>query len=398
MYTGYKYSIPDQSEFGTWNQILARLGPDVIDSIDSNIGMFYPITFENTVKFIQNYTAGIEVFPLKLEIFPTHICNRSCRMCIVKHYQKNGTNENTVMPFELLRKILQDAEKKETQLITLSGGGEPSLHPEFDKILEYFTNSRMNLMLFTNGSNLSRENCSHLIAMDAIINISLNAGNRKEYQTITGVDAFEDIINVFKMLESVKKYNEQCHQLFNGIICASYVVIPENVSGIAEAVGLASEMGLDFINFKPASEIDLMFSDDDKAILADQLAEIQNKKWNTKVVFSKNMKIFYESVKRPLPVSKRCFQGLISLNIDANGTIFPCPVQTSKSTFVITKLSENSLEKFVTFEKYQLWPQLIDNKLPVHTGCFNDQSNVVLNWIYDLLIKYPNITFERYKK
>ena len=389
-----KYLIPDQSEFDTWNQIIAKQGNNIIDSIDANIAAFYPITFETIVNFIQDYAVSKKAYPLKLEIFPTHICNHSCRMCIVKHYQKNNKiNVNATMPFEKFQKIFKDAEKMGTQLITLSGGGEPSMHPEFFEILDCFRESKMNLMLFTNGTNIYKENCHQLIAMDAIINISLNAGNRKQYHEIAGVDSFEKVIATIKNLNDEKNFLS-----FNGIICVNYVIIPENVSGIVEAVKLASEMELDFINFKAASEIDLMFSDSDKTLLAKQLAEIQNRNWCTKVVFSKNIKIFYESIKRPLPVSERCFQGLISLNIDAAGSIYPCCVQTSKSIFKTSMICENTLDEFITSEKYQQWPHLINNKLPLHKGCFNDQSNLIINWMYDLVKKYPDIVFMRNKK
>jgi MoaA/NifB/PqqE/SkfB family radical SAM enzyme len=387
-----KYLIPPQSEFDAWNRILAKQGDKIISSIDSTIAMFYPITFDATVDLITNYSKGGKVYPLKLEIFPTHICNHACCMCIVEHYRSNSNLERNIMPFEIIHNILQDAEDIGVQLITLSGGGEPSIYTQFDDILDYFSNSKMNLMLFTNGSNLSEVNCTQLISLDAIVNISLNAGNREQYRIVSGVDSFEKVVHVMEHLKWARNNND-----FRGMVCASYVVIPENVTGIIEAVNLASNMELNHINFKPASEIELSFSENDKKTLVEQLAYIQRRKWNTKIVFSKNTKIFYESIKRPMPVSSRCFQGLFSLNIDATSSIYPCPVQTSKAEKAISTLYKTSLKKFVASGKYQKWPS-INNDKAIHKGCFNDQFNIVINWMYNLLSKYPDIVFVRSKE
>lgn len=101
----------------------------------------------------------------------TNVCNLKCSFC------PPHNRENKFMSFEEFKLILSEI-KGYTQYIYLHVKGEPLLHPEFDRFVEYANNQGFEINLTTNGTLLEK----HLDVTKYLrqINISLHATNSLE--------------------------------------------------------------------------------------------------------------------------------------------------------------------------------------------------------------------------
>jgi len=86
--------------------------------------------------------------PILVEIAPTGYCNASCPWCFFKEKQDKERISTPV----LLRAI-DDLVKLGIKAINWSGGGEPTLHPDFERFLFHAARQGVKQGLFTNGYN-----------------------------------------------------------------------------------------------------------------------------------------------------------------------------------------------------------------------------------------------------
>ncbi len=84
----------------------------------------------------------------------TKSCNLDCNICYA-----NAKNDNSFLPIEKIKKMVDTAVKNEgTQDVLQISGGEPTIHPEFFEILDYCKKvSIRHLMVNTNGLKLCNE-------------------------------------------------------------------------------------------------------------------------------------------------------------------------------------------------------------------------------------------------
>lgn len=82
---------------------------------------------------------------MKLYVIPVgRACQAHCKYCITKFRDI----ENDILDINILRNTL---EKNNYEKIEITGGGEPTLHPEINKIIEICTSNAPTIM-YTNGS------------------------------------------------------------------------------------------------------------------------------------------------------------------------------------------------------------------------------------------------------
>jgi len=92
-------------------------------------------------KRLVDYLNGEKIFPINIEISPSGICNAHCDWCFYK-----DSPDNHLIDTKLMLKTIKELESF-AQAITWTGGGEPTLHPDFRKFIK--TNLKQGL--FTNG-------------------------------------------------------------------------------------------------------------------------------------------------------------------------------------------------------------------------------------------------------
>ena len=148
----------------------------------------------------------INDFPLHLLIELVSFCNLKCVMCFQSDplfkKEKQGT-----MSWELLKKVIKEAKENNCGAITIASRGEPTLHPEFGKMLQYVAETGfMEIKINTNGMLLTEKKCHEILK--ANINevvFSIDACNKKTYEKLRRGANFEKVVSNVEMFHKIRK-------------------------------------------------------------------------------------------------------------------------------------------------------------------------------------------------
>lgn len=123
-----------------------------------------------------------------LELQITKRCNLSCKHCFV------GECSKTDLSFDEILNILKEFEKMQGLRVLITGG-EPLLHPEFERINKSLNEIAIRKILFTNGILLSDEWLKKLNIQE--IQISLD-GMREGHESLRGKGTFGKALSAIK--------------------------------------------------------------------------------------------------------------------------------------------------------------------------------------------------------
>lgn len=131
-----------------------------------------------------------------LMLYATDLCDSGCKHCLI--WAKRPT---TVLPFETIERIMKSKCVHPSTMVGLEGG-EFLLHPEADKILDWFARHHRNYDLFSNCLKPDG-------LIDAVkkykphrLYISLD-GDKDTYLHMRGKDGYEQVIRVIRELKGV---------------------------------------------------------------------------------------------------------------------------------------------------------------------------------------------------
>lgn len=90
----------------------------------------------------------------QIEINPTELCNLTCSFCPRSTFYPNV---NQHMSLEVAKKICsQLVDAKFTGVLSITGRGEPTLHPQFEEFVTIFTEHGWKLKMHTNGKRFEK--------------------------------------------------------------------------------------------------------------------------------------------------------------------------------------------------------------------------------------------------
>lgn len=179
--------------------------------------------------------------PIHFQLEPSTYCNLNCVACTRSKFLNDSRHLN-VGDFKTIIEQIRPAK------ITLSGSGEPFMHPQlFDmiqmaKALGSSINSTTNCTLFT------PELCEQIVKSGLdLLKISIDAATAETYQLSRREDRFSQVTEGIRTLVAAKKRlgSPTPFLRFN------YVIFRENYREIAETIQLASELEVDAIYFQP---------------------------------------------------------------------------------------------------------------------------------------------------
>ena len=172
--------------------------------------------------------------PTSSTIEITSKCNLECKYC----FAGSGIYNSTELPYKSIVEAIDN-------LMTLGNmhflimGGEPTLHPDFLRIIEYIKRKNAHVGFSTNGIMLSDSFCQklHSIGISHNVYVSIDTINPITYKDITGRDRFNKVIANLANLRN------------NGIRYAiSCVVIKQNIELLDEIYQFSCENGASFLN------------------------------------------------------------------------------------------------------------------------------------------------------
>mgnify|MGYP000450399820 CR=1 FL=1 len=175
--------------------------------------------------------------PTTVDIELSYFCNHNCIWCYCK-----GFHRNEYLSLNIIDEIINYCIKNEVRWIILSGGGEPSTHPNFLNVINKIEKAKINYMIYTNGSKLNKF-YNYLGDYCKNVRVSLDASNNETYKNVHGLSN-----NSFnKIIDSIIKLKESNSHIIIGL---SFVISKMNNFEIGDFINLAEYLDVDEILFK----------------------------------------------------------------------------------------------------------------------------------------------------
>ena len=175
-------------------------------------------------------------------------CNLRCLMCEERSpFRERAKNERRRMPFDMIRKTVEEAVKLGLREIIPSTMGEPLLYEQFDDVVDLCAAHGLKLNLTTNGTfphRGARAWAERIVPVASDVKISWNGATAKTYETImTGARWEEALANVRAFIAVRDDYartgGNRCRVTFQ------LTFLETNVSELADVVRLAISLGVD---------------------------------------------------------------------------------------------------------------------------------------------------------
>jgi MoaA/NifB/PqqE/SkfB family radical SAM enzyme len=191
--------------------------------------------------------------PISINLDLTSACNFSCPFCV----DSKLINAGKSLTLEEVKKTIETLHSHGLLSVILIGGGEPTLHRDFEEIVRYIKSKRLQIGIVTNGSRLEKiETIVEALQEKDWVRISIDAA---------GEEVFRDLhlprteVTLNRVLENAKKVKRKNPLVSLGY---SFVIVWEgaetngkklrpNMEEIARSVELAKEFSFDYISFKP---------------------------------------------------------------------------------------------------------------------------------------------------
>lgn len=125
-----------------------------------------------------------------IELNLTELCNLTCGFCPRGSNQNPYPNQNLHMSLDTVKNIVEQAVEFNSNVIfVLSGRGEPTLHPEFNKIIDIIRNRKFKIHLITNGHRFDR----FRLAIEKCYRITYDVYSEKEEDFLDAILKLKDL-------------------------------------------------------------------------------------------------------------------------------------------------------------------------------------------------------------
>ena len=201
--------------------------------------------------------------PVHVQLIISDCCNQACRTCC---YRTDGYSSNELfftrdtdgeivsrnparfIPLEKVHEILEDCAKMGVKAIEITGGGEPTVHPQHAEIFQMVRNLWMDLGVVTNGVSMDPQALTPLVTPgggETWIRVSIDAGTQETYTRVRGCPA----THWDRAWRTVRTLSEAKAKTLRSplVVGVSFVVTEDNWREVVRATELAHEAGADNI-------------------------------------------------------------------------------------------------------------------------------------------------------
>lgn len=158
-------------------------------------------------------------FPMMCVLSFVYVCNAKCPNC--PYTNSNIRTDYKDRPFmnEDTFKIIADQCGEYGAWVRISGGGEPMLHPQAVKLMEYAKKVGAKVGLITNGSRFTEESSARLLKANVdMIEFSVDAADEDTYARVRkGLKWKTLIANVKQMVELRNKFKSATKIIASGV-------------------------------------------------------------------------------------------------------------------------------------------------------------------------------------
>lgn len=186
-----------------------------------------------------------------VELILSDLCQQHCKFCAyrLEGYASNQLfDERRMIKTEKALEIVEDCAEIGVQAMQFTGGGEPTLHPAFEQIINKVHDLGMKFSLVSNGVRIT-PSLAESIVKASWVRISLDAATEETYTSTRRVHK----IHWLKAQEAIKSIREARDRLKTDcVIGVGFVVTPDNWNETAAAAKLAKSLDAD--NFRISAQ------------------------------------------------------------------------------------------------------------------------------------------------
>ncbi len=127
---------------------------------------------------------------LNLDLDLSNICNLMCTYCDKTHISERHCKKDKELNLEESLNIIDQAKELGCKNIQIIGAGEPTLDPKFWKLLKYATKKDILVVLYTNGTRITKEFAKKLFNLKTSVVLKYNSFNEEIQDTLVGVKGY----------------------------------------------------------------------------------------------------------------------------------------------------------------------------------------------------------------
>ena len=254
-------------------------------------------------------------------------CNARCVMCSI---WKRLENEKHV-PFETLKKLIDDLHSWLGKTHIQLGTGEPFLHPDMMRVVEYGNSKGMLMGTVTNGLLINDKIAEGIIANNFFnLNLSLDGVRPETHAFTRGIpNAYE---KVMEAIDRLLFYREK----LNGTtrIVLKPIIFSGNLDQLVPLAQFVKSKGLNGINFQPIQlstdacrEMIAFDNLDDVRATFDELKALKREGYpilNTDRELDAFVQYFERPDERPALLDQKCPVGFTNLWVLDGGVVHFC--------------------------------------------------------------------------
>ncbi len=239
-----------------------------------------------------------DTYPISVELSLTNQCNHACLWCSDAGLRRRLPGE---MALDTLSALFEDLHARGARGVVIEGGGEPTLHPQFDTVTRQARELGLALGLITNGYvPLSRPRDFEWIR------VSLDASTRDQYRRLKKVDGFERVIGNLMNLAAVRA---------GTTLGVGYVLtnLNDDLAALERLVLFLRKIGVSYIHIRPVVDHPELVSRADLGFLK----KYENDRFSVNLAALEDNR---EAGNSGLP----CLAHSLSTVIAADGSVFLC--------------------------------------------------------------------------
>lgn len=198
--------------------------------------------------------------PVNVEIDLSNRCSLGCSWCHFAYTHTKGPlagkmdkpegaiDGGDLMNWVFAQGMLRELASAGVKSVTFTGGGEPTLHPQFNDIIHLARVWGMDVGLYTHGGHIDNKRAELLKEECVWVFVSLDECTADAYKDSKGVNRFEAATDGVRRLVAAEG---------KATIGVGFLLHPHNYHKVRQMVALGRELGADYVQFRPTVHFDV---------------------------------------------------------------------------------------------------------------------------------------------
>ena len=182
--------------------------------------------------------------PATVSIVPSMPCNLRCVWCVDMEFRKSSAVD--FMEPDMFRRTVHDVGEFGVRGIVIEGGGEPTVHPQFNQLLSSAVDGKAAVGLITNGI---RFKSFDLVRKMSWVRFSLDATTEAEFVESKRVKASLFQLTLDHIRLSAAKKGD-CR------VGVAFLATNKTGSHLYDIVKMLRGFGVDYVQIRPVTEMD----------------------------------------------------------------------------------------------------------------------------------------------